>query len=102
MVLGVAFSPDGKTLASAGGDWDRFGEVRLWDVAGRRQVQALSDYEKWVEAVAFTPDGRALATAGGVAGAEGDVRFWDITPPAAPPAAGVRRASPAATPVPGS
>jgi serine/threonine-protein kinase len=101
MVLGVAFAPDGQTLASAGGDWDQFGEVKLWDVAGRRELRSLGDserYEKWVEGVAFTPDGRTLATAGGVAvkGTEGDVRFWERTPAAA------GRGQPAAPPVPGS
>jgi eukaryotic-like serine/threonine-protein kinase len=95
IILGVAFAPDGKTLASAGGDWDQFGEVKLWDVAGRRELQSLDDYEKWVEGVAFTPDGRTLATAGGVAGAEGDVRFWELPSPAPAPApGGVRGGAP--------
>jgi hypothetical protein len=32
-VFGLAFSPDGRRLASVGGFWDRLGELKVWDVS---------------------------------------------------------------------
>ena len=59
-VLSVAFSPDGKTLAT--GSYD--GKVRLWDVATGRQRATLSHYlvASEVAHLAFSPDGKTLAT----------------------------------------
>ncbi|WP_184503528.1 WD40 repeat domain-containing serine/threonine protein kinase [Streptomyces botrytidirepellens] len=61
-VLSVAFSPDGKTLATGGTDDD----VRLWNVAAGRRTATLSDsYQAQVEDMAFSPDGKTLAVPGG-------------------------------------
>jgi WD40 repeat protein len=61
-VHALAFSPDGKTLAS--GSTDR--TVKLWDVAAAKEKATLRGHTVFVYTVAFSPDGRTLATAGGV------------------------------------
>ena len=54
---GIAFSPDGTRLATAGDD----GTIRLWDVATRREVAALAGHEVVIHALAFNPDRTKLA-----------------------------------------
>ena len=59
MVIGVAFSPDGRLLATASHD----GTARLWDPATGEPRRTLTGHTDAVIGVAFSPDGRLLATA---------------------------------------
>jgi eukaryotic-like serine/threonine-protein kinase len=69
-VTGVAFSPDGATLASS----SNVGNVKLWDPATGRHVRTLEGYPGDVQTCAFSPDGSLLAT-GSKDGAL--LRLWD-------------------------
>jgi WD40 repeat protein len=71
-VLAIAFSPDGKLLASVGmklDDDDRTpdqpasAEVKLWDTENGKDLGTLAGHTDHVYGVAFSPDGKRLATA---------------------------------------
>jgi N-acyl-D-aspartate/D-glutamate deacylase len=66
----LAFSPDGKTLATGGADK----AVRLWDVATGRTTLLLSGHEDTVCAMAFSPDGKTLATGS----FDRTVKLWNV------------------------
>jgi WD40 repeat protein len=65
----VAFSPDGKTLAS--GSWD--GKVQLWDTS-KGKLKATVDGNDQEVCVAFSPDGKILASWG----FSGRIKLWDM------------------------
>jgi WD40 repeat protein len=73
-VLTLAFSPDGKILASGGGDWPHeSGELLLWDTADGQLRCRLVEPSAPVTCLAFTPDGRSLAACSGY----GPIQRWD-------------------------
>ena len=92
-VLGIAFSPDGRLLATCGSAIDDnrdgeplragpdFGILKLWDAkSGELKQDLKGEHNSWVFDVAFSPDGSLLASAGNVsadAPPDTGVRLWD-------------------------
>jgi eukaryotic-like serine/threonine-protein kinase len=66
----VAYSPDGKWLASASLD----GKAVIWDAAGGRMLRSFQAHAAMIRAIAFAPDGARLATAS----ADGSIKIWNV------------------------
>jgi WD40 repeat protein len=68
--LGIAFSPDGKLLATCGSD----GSAALWDVETGRIAKKLEGHSEMVLCIRFSPDGHTVVTGG----ADRTTRLWDV------------------------
>jgi WD40 repeat protein/serine/threonine protein kinase len=67
----VAYSPDGRWVASAGRD----NSIRIWSAAQKRMTgQPLEGHSGWINALAFSPDSRLLASGGD----DGSLLLWDM------------------------
>jgi WD40 repeat protein len=69
VVVAIAFSPDGLTLAAASDDKT----ARIWEIASGREYAVLT-HPAAISAVAFSPDGRMFATASD----DKTARIWDL------------------------
>jgi WD40 repeat protein len=69
-INGLAFSPDGKLLASGSDDKT----VRVWDVAAQKSLATFEGHKESVGPVVFSPDGTLLASGGD----DGNVILWDV------------------------
>ena len=69
-VLAVAYSPDGKTLASSGSS---DGTIQLWEAERGRHSRTLKGHTDTVRTLAFSPDGKTLVSGG----KDNTLRIWD-------------------------
>jgi WD40 repeat protein len=70
-VNSIAYSSDGRILASGNGD----GTIKLWDMMARREIRTLTGHKDAILSVAFSSDGKMLAS-----GSEDrPVKLWDVT-----------------------
>ncbi|MEG4419922.1 WD40 repeat domain-containing protein, partial [Microcoleus sp. LAD1_D5] len=69
-VISVAFSPDGKTLASASYD----GTIKVWNLQSQKPIATLAGHSEGVISVAFSPDGKTLASASD----DKTIKVWNL------------------------
>jgi eukaryotic-like serine/threonine-protein kinase len=71
MVHTLAFSPDGRRLASGAAEENT---VKVWDLATGRAIHTFAAHADTVECVAYSPDGQRLASSS----ADKTVKLWDL------------------------
>ena len=74
-VRALSFSPDGRQLASAGGD-----VARIWDLETEKLLAKTPSQDEELQGIAFSPDGAHFVTCSGnwVRPRQGQVKLWDV------------------------
>jgi WD40 repeat protein len=73
-VNALAFSADGKTLASAAGEPGLFGEAKLWDASEGKLLRTFEGHRDAIYAIAIAPDGKTLGTGS----YDQKIKLWEI------------------------
>jgi len=73
-VNALAFSADGKTLASAAGEPGLFGEGKLWDAAEGKLLRTFEGHRDAIYSIAISPDGKTLGTGS----YDQKIKLWEI------------------------
>jgi len=74
-VRSIAFSPDGKLLAAAGGAPQSEGEIRIWDLQSHQLLKSLRGHKDCIYSVAWSPDGKLIASGS----YDRMVKLWDAS-----------------------
>jgi WD40 repeat protein/mono/diheme cytochrome c family protein len=77
-VRAVAFSSDGKLLAAAGGNPAQFGEVKIWDVAERRELRTIRGHRDNIFSVAFSPANNSGSQLLATCSYDRMIKLWDV------------------------
>lgn len=70
-VKAIAFSPDGKLLATAGDD----GLIQIWDMDSRKLVRTMSAHRWTISSLSFLADENTLVSASW----DGNIKFWQVS-----------------------
>ena len=70
-VNSIAFSPDGRLLASTSKD----DTLRVWDMNNGHELICIQAHEKWANGVIFSPNGKLIVTTGG----DNSIKFWGFS-----------------------
>src|SRR5262249_10019409 len=70
VVFSLAFSSDGKLLASGGGDT----KIMLWDAASGKLLKTMAGHTGLVRMVRFSPNGKLLVSGGG----KNETKIWSV------------------------
>ena len=75
LVFSIAWSPDGKRIACAGGlDHELGNSVQIWDAANSKRISGYTGQVGGVAGVAWAPDGKRIASAGN----DGTAQVWNV------------------------